>query len=117
MLGSGVKKGKWPKQVQKTNIYLYSHNSGALRVQQGKYYLYIIYHLCDEVWSGAESLTLRLTKNPILSYLLTNRRRIITRLLKHSGNWSEARFQSKRLLIRSLVLTGKSQKLELDVWK
>lgn len=30
----------------------------ALYSYQSKYYLYIIYHPCDEVWSGKESLTL-----------------------------------------------------------
>lgn len=31
----------------------------AFYSNQSKYYLYIIYHPCDEVWSGKESLTLR----------------------------------------------------------
>lgn len=30
----------------------------ALYSDQSKYYLYIIYHPCDEVWSGKENLTL-----------------------------------------------------------
>lgn len=41
----------------------------ALYSDQSKYYLYIIYHLCDEVWSGKESLTLyaHLPNNLILT--------------------------------------------------
>lgn len=41
----------------------------ALYRDQSKYYLYIIYHPCDEVWSGEENLTLynHLPKNVILT--------------------------------------------------
>lgn len=43
----------------------------ALYRDQSKYYLYIIYHSCDEVWSREENLTLsnHLPKN----FILTNR--------------------------------------------
>lgn len=49
----------------------------ALYSDQSKYYLYIIYHPCDEVWSGEESLTLyeHLPKNVVLTDGSANRER------------------------------------------
>lgn len=47
----------------------------ALYSEQSKYYLYIIYQACDEVWSGKERLTLydHLPKNLILTDRSANR--------------------------------------------
>lgn len=49
----------------------------ALYREQSKYYLYIIYHPCDEVWSAEESLTLydHLPKNLILGDASVDRER------------------------------------------
>ncbi len=56
----------------------------ALYSDQSKYYLYIIYHPRDEVWSGEESLTLydHLPKNLILTNGSANRERRYWKTLK-----------------------------------
>lgn len=48
MLAYGVKNGKWPKQVHKTNIQLYSHNRGALEWPEQ---ILSVYYLSSMWWS------------------------------------------------------------------